>query len=316
MTKIFEETPIPIAGLMLGLAGLGNLIGSYGSQYRYIAGILATLIVLLLVGRFIIDRKSFFKELENPIVASVALTFSMGIMILASYIVEFSYLLALYSWYGGIILHGLLIILFSRYFILNFDIKKVFPSYFIVYVGIVVASVTAPVFNHLHLGQSIFWFGFITYMILLPVVIYRVFWIREIKDPALPTISIFIAPAGLCLAGYISSFPEKSLLLVGWLTLLTLIMATGVVIYLPKMIRVGFYPSFSGFTFPFVITAIGLKLTTKFLEEQFGNSLLSYPAHIMELLSVILVLFVLIKYLGYFQPIWSRQQSQTSKVAQ
>lgn len=224
----------------------------------------------------------------------------MGIMILASYIIKLSFPLALYIWYGGIILHGLLIISFSSRFILNFDIKQVFPSYFIVYVGIVVASVTAPAFNHILLGQSIFWFGFISYMILLPVVSYRVFWIKEIKKPALPTISIFTAPAGLCLAGYMNAFPEKNLLLVGWLTVLTLIMATGVVIYLPRMLKVGFYPSFSAFTFPFVITAIGLKLTIKFLEEQFGNPLLGYSAQIMEVLSIILVLFVLFKYLGYF----------------
>ncbi|MBM7625034.1 TDT family transporter [Sporohalobacter salinus] len=315
MINIFEQAPIPIAGLMLGLAGLGNLIRPYGSQYRYIAGILSTLIAVLLVIRFLIDRENFLKELENSIVASVAPTFSMGIMILASYIIKFSFPLALYIWYGGIILHGLLIISFSSRFILNFDIKKVFPSYFIVYVGIVVASVTAPAFNHILLGQLIFWFGFIAYMILLPIISYRVFGIREIKDPALPTISIFTAPAGLCLAGYMSAFPEKNLLLVGWLTVLTLIMAIGVVIYLPRMLKVGFYPSFSAFTFPFVITAIGLKLTTKFLGEQFGNPLLGYFARIMEGLSVILVLFVLFKYLGYFYRNWNRQQSQETEVA-
>ncbi|GAB6138071.1 TDT family transporter [Halanaerobaculum tunisiense] len=309
MIKAFKQTPIPIAGLMLGLAGLGNIISSYGSQYRYLAGILATLIALLLVGRVFIDRKNFFEELENPVVASVSPTFAMGIMVLATYIIKFSYPLALYSWYGGIILHSLLIIFFSRRFLLNFSIKKVFPSYFIVYVGLVVASVTAPAFNHFQLGQLIFWFGFISYMVLLPVVIYRVFWIKGIKKPALPTISIFTAPAGLCLAGYMNVFPEKNLLLVGWLILLTLVMATGVVIYLPKMIKVGFYPSFSAFTFPFVITTIGLKLTTKFLGGQFGNTLLSYPARIMELLSVVLVLFVLIKYVGYLQQNW-RQQDQ------
>jgi len=40
-------------------------------------------------------------------------------------------------------------------------LKKVFASYFIVYVGIVVASITAPVFGKQSLGEIIFWFGFI-----------------------------------------------------------------------------------------------------------------------------------------------------------
>lgn len=308
MRKIMEQVPIPIAGLMLGLAGLGNLIGTYGSQYRYLAGILSMLIALLLVGRLFVDGKTIIKELENPIVASVAPTFFMGIMILASYIIEFSYPLALYIWYCGIILHGLWAVLFSIRFLLNFNIRRVFASYFIVYVGIVVASVTAPAFNHLFLGQVIFWLGFTAYMILLPVVIYRVFWIKDIKNPALPTISIFAAPAGLCLAGYLSVFPEKNLLMVNCLTLLTFIMVTGVIIYLPKMIKVGFYPSFSAFTFPFVITAIGLKLITKFSNEKINSSLFQYPAQIVEVLAIILVVFVLIKYLGFFHCNWLKEK--------
>ena len=301
LTKILEKTPIPIAGLMLGLAGLGNLINSYGSQYRYSAGIVALLIAFLLIGRFIIDHSNFIKDLENPVVASVAPAFSMGIIILASYLIKFSYPTAVVIWYGGIILHSLFIILFSSRFILNFNIKKVFPSYFIVYVGIVVASVTAPAFNNFQLGQWIFWFGFGSYMILLPIVSYRVFWVKEIKEAVLPTITIFTAPAGLCLAGYMSSFPEKNLLIVGGLIFLTLLMVTGVIIYLPKMISDRFYPSFSAFTFPFVITAIGLKLSIKFLSGTFNSAVLNYFSKGIELLSICLVLFVLAKYFSYFQ---------------
>lgn len=299
MTDIFKQTPVPIAGLMLGLAGTGNLMLSYGSQYRYLAGMLALLVSLLLIGRLLIDREGVLVELENPVAASVAPTFSMAVIILASYIIPFSHQLALYIWYGGIILHGMAVILFSIRFILNFDIKKVFPSYFIVYVGIVVASVTAPAFNQIQLGQIIFWLGFVGYMIWLPIVSYRVFRIGEIKKPLLPTISIFTAPAGLCLAGYMKVFPEKNLLMVGWLVLLTLIMIISIIIYLPKMLSVGFYPSFSAFTFPFVITAMGLKLTSGFLKLKFSSSLLSYPAWAIEILAVSLVLFVLIRYLNY-----------------
>ena len=299
MKKTIKKTPIPIAGLMLGLAGLGNLIKTYGNQYRSIAGILSSIIALILLGRFIIDHRKCISELKNPIIASVALTFPMGIMILSTYLIKFSYQLALYTWYTGIIMHAIFILLFSLRFIKNFDIKKVFPSYFIVYVGIVVGSVTAPVFDNLVLGHSLFYFGFISYMVLLPIVIYRVLKIGEIKKPALPTITIFTAPAGLCLAGYMSSFPEKNLLLLGWLTLLTIISITAVILYLPKMLSVGFYPSFSAFTFPFVITAIGLKMSNNYFINKFNFSLLNYPAQIIEILSILLVSFVLFKYSAF-----------------
>ncbi|MCK8817862.1 TDT family transporter [Natroniella sulfidigena] len=315
MVEIFKQTPVPIAGLMLGLAGTGNLILSYGSHYRYLAGILAVVVSLLIIGKIIFAQKGFISELKNPIIASVAPAFSMAVIILASYLIPFTKQLALYIWYGGIILHSLLVILFSIRFLLNFDLKKVYPSYFIVYVGIVVASVTAPAFDQIQLGQAIFWFGFIAYMLLLPIVTYRVFKIGEIKKPALPTISIFTAPAGLCLTGYMNAFPDKNMLIFGWLLLLTLIMIIAVTIYLPKMLSVGFYPSYSAFTFPFVITAMGLKEATEFLKLKFGISLLNHPTQIVEALAVTLVIFVLLKYSIYLTQNSKEKIYQNKKAA-
>jgi len=296
MKNIIKNTPIAISGLMLGLAGMGNLIAPYGSTYKIAAGIFSASIALLLIFRFIFFCPDCLKDLENPIIASVALTFPMGIMILATYIKNVSYQTALFSWHTAIILHALLILLFSVKFITNFDIKKIFPSYFIVYVGIVVGAVTAPAFNSIKLGQILFYFGFISYMILLPIVSYRVFKIKQIAKPALPTLTIFTAPAGLCLAGYMSSFPEKNIFILSLLIALTLISATAVIAYLPKMISIGFYPSFSAFTFPIVITGIGLKMSNIYLKGKFNFTFLEYPALIVEILSIVLVIYVFLHY--------------------
>ena len=299
LKSCFRSTPVPVAGLMLGLAGLGNLVQPYGNHFRYTSGAIAFIVILLLLGRFIIDNNGFLNELDNPVVASVAPAFSMGIIILAGYLAPHIPEIARVIWYTGIILHGIFVLLFSAKYLLNFNIKKVFPSYFIVYVGIVVASVTAPAFERLFLGQVIFWAGFIGYMVFLPIVTYRVIMVREIKKPALPTIAIFTAPAGLCLAGYMAAFPEKSSLMVGWLTFLTVVMISSVIIYLPKMLAVGFCPSFSAFTFPFVITAIGLRMVTNYLTAEYGITLLRYPALIVEFLAIGLVLFVFTLYSIY-----------------
>lgn len=301
MQSLIKKTPIPIAGLMLGLAGLGNLVADYNIYYRYLAGILSVLTALFLIGRFLIARDSLGPDLRNPVIASVTPTFFMALMILATYLLSITPNLASYLWYFAIILHTVWVIWFTIRFIFNFKIQQVFASYFIVYVGLVVASVTAPAFNNLKLGQGIFYFGFAAYLVLLPVVIYRVFWVKGIKDPALPTIAIFTAPAGLCLAGYLSSFPEKNIIMSGLLTILTLIMLVGVTIYLPKMLKVGFYPSFSAFTFPYVISAIGLKMAVKFWSVNPGLNWLKYPARLTELLAIVIVLFVFVKYLSYFR---------------
>jgi exfoliative toxin A/B len=299
MKNIIKKIPLPITGLMLGLAGLGNLVVDYGNIFRNTLGIISGLLVLFILLRVIFDYKNCLIEFDNPIIASVVLTFPMGIMILSTYIKPYLNKFAINTWYFGILLHTVLLLIFSYKHLKNFNIKKVYPTYFIVYVGIVVGSVTAPIFNNIVLGQYLFYFGFLSHMILLPIVLYRVIKIKDIKKPALPTITIFTAPAGLCLAGYMSAFPEKNILLLSWLIFLTLVSVTGVIIYLPKMISKEFYPSYSAFTFPFVITSIGLKLSNKFLLSEYGISLLKYPSKAIEILSIILLLYVLYTYMKF-----------------
>ncbi len=300
MNKLVKNIPTPIAGLMLALAATGNLIMSYGSIYRNFFGVLSAILLFLLIGKMLIDARTIIKDLSNPVIASVSPTFSMGIMILATYIRSYLPTIAYGVWITGLIVHILLIIYFTKNFILSFNIKKVFPSYFVVYVGIVVGSVTAPAFGMQTLGQYLFWFGFISYLVLLPIILYRVYKIKGIPEAALPTITIFAAPASLCLAGYMSSFQEKNMLMVGLLTSLSLIMMAGVLYYLPKMLKIKFYPSYSAFTFPFVISAIAIKLTNAFFLQT--NITISFLKHIVileEFIAISIVFYVFIRYITF-----------------
>jgi exfoliative toxin A/B len=219
---------------------------------------------------------------------------------LATYLKPVSPSVSFVLWILGLTLHCLFIIYFSQKYILTFDIKKIFPSYFIVHVGVVVGSVTAPTYNLFKLGQCIFWFGFICYLCLLPIVIYRVFITKEIPEPAVPTVTIFAAPASLCLAGYISSFQNKNIYLLSCLTILSLIILVLVILYLPKMLKLRFYPSYSAFTFPFVISAIAIKQTNLFLiKTNRAIPILRYLVKFEEAFAILMVIYVLIRYLQF-----------------
>ncbi|MEY8303850.1 TDT family transporter [Anaerosalibacter bizertensis] len=300
MKRIVKQLPVPIVGLMLALAATGNLVLSYGNIYRNIFGILSAIILILMLLKIIIYPKEVRESLDNPVVYSVFPTFSMGIMLLSTYIKDFSYSLAFSMWIIGLILHIVLIFSFTRKYIFNFNIKRVFPSWFIVYVGIVVASVTSPVFNMMKIGQVIFWFGFISYLILLPIILKRVLKIGEIPEPALPTIVIFSAPASLCLAGYMNSFQNKNMITVWFLVALSQLTLLCILFQLPKLLKLRFYPSYSAFTFPLVISAISIKLTNGFLAN-IGKPIpiLKYIIKFEELISVIMVLYVLFKYVKF-----------------
>ena len=97
----------------------------------------------------------------------------MTVMQLCSYVQPFSPTASLSVWYAAVAGHFALMIAFSLRFLRRFRLADVYPTYFIAFVGIVVASVTSAAFDRQALGFGIFWFGFIAYLILLAVVTAR-----------------------------------------------------------------------------------------------------------------------------------------------
>lgn len=300
MRNVIKKVPIPIAGLMLALATTGNLVLSYGVVFRNIFGIISACVLLLILMKMFTYPTDMLEHVKNPVVASVAPTFTMGLILLSTYIKPYFPTMAVAIWISSILLHCVFIIYFTQKYIFNFNIKNVFPSYFIVYVGIVVVSVTAPAFNLLGVGQAAFWFGFITYICLFIIVLYRLFVIKEIPEPALPTVAIMAAPASLCLAGYLASFQVKSTSMVVFLGGLSLMMFIGVLIYLPTMLKIKFYPSYSSFTFPLAISAVAMKQSNVFLIKIHKPIYaLKYLVNFQEILAVLIIMYVLVLYTDF-----------------
>ena len=196
---------------------------------------------------------SFREDMQNPIMASVFCTSTMALMLLAGYLKPYIGVVGDVIWYAAIVLHVVLMLYFTAKFILKLQMPKVFASYFIVYVGIVVASVSAPAFGATGLGTGIFWFGFAVLLALLVPVTYRYAKFREIPPPAQPLFCIYTAPTSLCLAGYIQSVQNKSIAMIAFLAILATVLYLVVLVKLPKYLKMPFFPSYAAFTFPFVI---------------------------------------------------------------
>lgn len=300
---MIKKLPLPIAGVMLGFAALGNLLQSYSESIRLLCGLISLILGLLLIFKVIAYPSLIKEDMNNPITAGVSATFPMAIMLLSTYAKPFIGQSSIFIWYFGIILHITLIVYFTIKFIFNFNIKKVFPTHFIVYVGLAVSSVSAPIFEKIFIGTLAFWFAFIMCMILLVIVTYRYIKHNEIPNPAKPLFCIYAAPVSLCLAGYIQSVQTKSLLMVGFLAILSLIIYVLVVFNLVKYLKMPFFPSYSAFTFPFVISAIGMKMTMAYLTKA-GHTVtfLKYLVLIQTVIATILVIYTLFRYILFLFP--------------
>ena len=299
MKDIIKKVPIPLCGVMLGTAALGNLLQSYGEGIRNVCGIFATFLLILVLLKLIMFPGMIKEDMGNPIMASVSGTFTMALMILSTYVKPYIGQAAYIIWLLAIILHIVLIVYFTVKFVVKLQMPKVFASYYIVYVGIVVAAVTAPAYEQLGIGAATFWFGFVTLILLLVLVTYRYVKFKEVPNPAKPLICIYAAPTSLCIAGYVQSVTSKSYgFLMGMFVVATVIYIFALVKAVGYL-KLPFFPSYAAFTFPFVISAIASKQTMACVANM-GHPMpfLQYVVLIETIIAVILVVYTYIRFMG------------------
>lgn len=295
--RYIKKMPLPMSAVILACAALGNLLATYTAMAKSIFGVISAILFILLTIKIIVCWDGVKEELKNPVIASVIPTYSMAMMILAGYLKPISIGIGLGLWWAGVALHVLLIVIYTKNFIIGFNINKIFPSTFIVYVGIAAASITAPAFGLAKVGQFIFWFAFVSLIILMFVIGYRVFVVKGIPEAAMPTTVIFAAPAALTLAAYLNSFSDKSIVMVYFLAILVGILYVVGLGFLVKGLGGKFYPSYAAFTFPMVISAIALKGTsTMLLNVGRGISWLKYVVKFQEIVAAFVVVYVLMRF--------------------
>lgn len=258
----FKLYPTPIAGLTLGVAGIAAFWGSVitntiaaNTVLILIAAIVITLL-LPLIGKFVFHPKLLWEDLKHPTVGSVVPTFAMTLMLLSKTIgLGFSGF-ASALWLAAVILHASFFSIFCFHRLRDIDINHLVPSWFVPPIGIVVACLTVPTPVFMPLAYIILTFGIVAYMIMLPMVIYRLSLGNNVEDARKPTLAVLAAPASLTLAGYLSLSNTPSPFLVIALFTIAILMTVSVYIMLVNLLRkLDFSPAYSAFTFPLAISA-------------------------------------------------------------
>ena len=303
MKDLVKKTPIPTAGVALGLASLGILLQPYSEALHIAAGALSLCLLLLLGTKIAGYSRMVREDLKNPIFAGVFATLFMTLMQLATYLVPYSFIAALVLWCAAILAHFCLMAWFSFTFIFKFDLKQVFPTHFIAYVGIIVASLTSPAFGLEYFGLAIFWFGLACFTLLLVVMVYR-YVKHEVPESAKPLFCIFAAPMSLSLAGYLTVATEPETMLVLVMAILAQLSLVVVLTQLPKLLRLSFYPSYAAMTFPFVVCATALAKATVYFEMLGINEVVLLVLNGLvvaeTVFATVMVLYVLACYLRFF----------------
>ncbi|OTP10217.1 exfoliative toxin A/B [Enterococcus sp. 10A9_DIV0425] len=304
MKHFLKIIPIPICGMILGLASLGNLFKDYHLiPLGNFIGAISTILILLMFGKLFLLFEHTKQTLHDPIIASVSPTFTMALMVICTYFVPFKEIAPFvkFIWLCAVLFQIVLVFYFTYHHVIKADlsIEAIYPSWFIIYVGFGVITVTAGNFLPV-LGKIFFWISLTCYAFLLPIIIKRIFFVKNMAHPTLPLIAILAAPGSLCLTGYLKNFVQPNIYLVLLLFVISQVLYFIVLAMLPHLLSLDFYPSYAAFTFPLVISATALFTTVRYFHT------LGIPTGLLDALKVIecliatgMILYVFGHYLRY-----------------
>ena len=302
--SLIKNIPIPITGLILALFSLGNLTQDIHPTLKILFGSIGFIFLILIISKLVFYPNNIKEDFKNPIIVSSSGTFSMSLMILSTYIIQFNSTIAYAIWIIGIALHIMLMIYFTYHFIVhNFNILNVYPSYWIVFIGITMGAITSTAHGITEIGFLFFIIGFIAMLITFPLVIYRYLTYPDIPDANKPLICIFTAIFSILIVGYINTAQNMSNEFLIILYILACIFYIFAFLKFIEYRYLDFYPSFSAFTFPFVISA----LATKGIASKIGsNLLLTGILEIETAIAIVIVVYILLRYVNFLKNSKSR----------
>ena len=288
-----KRPPILLSGLILGLFGLANLLLNYHSIFFYFLNGLALILWIYLTLALVLSFADYRQDLQKPPLLSSFATYPMASMLLAAYLNKLGLLwMSQLLWYLALLLHIVLIAIFTWKYVLKAEGLSLTPSWTVLYVGLAMASLTQGVVHQPFLGYVAWFFALLLSLILYPL-FYRARRSQRLPDALKPQWAIYCAPFSLLLGSYIRLAGSDA---EGWFVALLLLLSQAfyllVLCLLPRIFRLGPQLSWSALTFPLVNTAFALKLGLDYL----GWAWLVWLSHAEALLAFVIVLYVCFYY--------------------
>ncbi|WP_447889742.1 TDT family transporter [Serratia fonticola] len=253
--------PTPIAGLALGIASLGwcleNALPLHGIGQNT-GALIAAVLLCVMAARFALHPDTLTQDLKHPVMGSIVPTFAMAAMVVSKAVGDFLPSAGQIIWLGAIVIHLIALAFFLYHRMQQPNLHHMVPSWFIPPVGIIVADVTCPSDAYIEFALILLAMGMVSYLLMLPVMIYRFMFRSEVPDAAKPTIAIMAAPASLSLAGYLTVVKEPSMLICAMLLGVALLMTIVIYCAFFRLMRLPFSPGYAAFTFPMAIGATAL----------------------------------------------------------
>ncbi|MEJ5168019.1 MAG: SLAC1 anion channel family protein [Arcobacteraceae bacterium] len=300
--------PMPLFAVVMGIMGLVIVLQKASHAFGY-PHILSVIGVFVGVGIFILFSTlyiiKFFKykqavinEFNHPIRLNFFPAFSICLLLISIAFAEINKDVSQGLWYLGASLHLFFTLYVIRFWIVNnLAIEHSNPAWFIPIVGNVIVPIMGV--NYAGLETSIFFFsiGIFFWLVLFTIILNRIIFHHQLPAKFLPTLFIFIAPAGVGFLAYVKIMTllnggEFSIDLFGYFIydiglFFTLLLG----FMIKEFTRVTFAITWWAYTFP--LAAITLATILKY--ELTHSSISFYLGQILVFITAFVVLFVAYK---------------------
>ena len=263
--------PISIFSVVMGMTGLSIAwLRAYGifEPARLIGTSIAALATLLFIGlsclyatKLIQHRDHVIAEWRHPVRVNFFPTFSISLLLLSVAWKDIVPSIAFLVWaFGALIQLGFtMAILSSWMYHSHYEIKHANPAWFIPVVGNLFVPINAPLFGYAEIGWFYFSIGFVFWVVLLTIVLYRVFFHDPIPARLLPTLFILIAPPAVGFIAYCALTPGLDAF--GRVLYYTALFTTALLaVNVLRFARNGFFISAWAYSFPLAAITIATFL--------------------------------------------------------
>lgn len=213
--------PVSLFGSILGFTGLTvafmNAARSLeiSTNIAFILTFVTTFLMVVIAGfyiaKFIKYRTSVMKELAHPVAMNFFPAFTISLMLLSVLYLPIHKEFASVLFYMGAVGHIILTFYIVQAWLLHnkWEIHQMTPAWFIPVVGNIVAPIAAVNFAPMELSWYFFSIGFVFWLVLQSIVMYRLFFHPPMLKVLEPTLFILIAPPAIGFISYLAMHPNQ-----------------------------------------------------------------------------------------------------------
>ena len=296
--------PITIFGAIMGYAGLSLGLQQAHHQlglsihFFHAFALITTLLFIVFSMTYLIKiiqfPKTVIAEFNHPIALHFFPTFSISLLLLSLIYLDMAYDVSKIMWILGAILQLALLL-----FILNnwihhekWQITQMNPAWFIPVVGAIVVPLGAVHFVNLEIAWFFFSIGFVFWLILNSIVMYRLFFHTPMMRILEPTLFILIAPPSVGFIAYMTlnglAGVDAFARILFYIALFLMLM---LMTQMPRFIKIPFSLSWWAYTFPLA----AFSLASFMMYEQLKFEIFSYLASLVLAILLALVIHLTIK---------------------